>query len=50
MAIALNPEDHVTVEVAEPAEWDEAVRRELEALGLTYSDLAAQAADDDFLV
>lgn len=48
MAMVLNPRDDVTVEVASGDEIDATIQRELDVLGLTYDELAAQAEDDEF--
>jgi hypothetical protein len=48
MTIISDPQDEVQVEIAEQAEIDEAVQRELSALGLTFADLERQAETEEF--
>lgn len=48
MALVLGPEDEVAVEFATGDEIDAAIKLALSELGLTYEQLAAQAADDEF--
>lgn len=44
----MTDEPEPEVIVLSPGEWDAAVQRSLDELGLTFEDLAAQAAARDF--
>lgn len=44
----MSGEPEIEVIVLEPGEWDAAVQRSLDRLGLTYEQLAKQSAARDF--